>query len=225
MQRACQPEIVSASGPAPEWHLRVLLCVLLLAPVAGLSSDVVVAPLTSRSQIAELYLPLLLANAGFVAFVSRIGLGESKLGDLLGRREPRDVALGLWLALAVFGLDSALQTLTGAAESLGAHALLPRTATAATCWFAIALTTAFSEELVYRGYLLQKFAAQSGHTALGVVVQALLFGIAHGPQGPSAVVRTTLYGGLFGVVAVRRRGLLAVVVCHSALDLYAGLSG
>lgn len=226
LQRACQPRIGTLGAVAPSWHLRLLLCVLLLAPTAGLLSGGALEPApTSGAQVRDLYLPLLLTNAIFAAYVSRIGLGQNKLRDLFGRLSTLDVPLGLALAAAVLGLDRALQLLTSAPESLSSHALLPRTTSAALCWLVIALSTAFAEELVYRGYLLQQFAAQSGKAAFGIALQAMLFGIAHGPQGPATVVRFGLYGLLLGAVAAQRRGLLAVVVCHSALDLYAGLLG
>jgi len=208
---------------APLWHLRVLLCVLLLAPIAGLLSDGALEPaLTPSSQIGVLYLPLLLANAGFALYVSRVGLGSNKLPELFGQPALRDVSLGLALAVALLGVDGALQASSGSAESLAGHALLPKTWSAALLWVPLALSTALSEELVYRGYLRRQIENQSGSAAWGVVVQALLFGIAHGPQGPSAVVRYTLYATALGAVAQRRGGLTAVVVCHCAVDLYAG---
>ncbi len=226
MQRACQPTAVPARPLAPLWHLRVLLCVLLLAPIAALSSDGAFEPAPRpEAQIGALYAPLLLANAAFALYVARVGLGANKLGLLFGRPSMLDLPLGLGLAAALLAVDGALQALGTSAESLAGHALLPRSATATLWWLPVAIGTALSEELVYRGYLRRQLAAHSGSVALSVVMQAALFGIAHGPQGPSAVLRYSLYGLILGAVAQRRRGLLAVVVCHAAVNLYAGLGG
>lgn len=223
LQRTCQAITSPADELAPLWHLRVLLCVLLLAPVVGLLSDgAFELALTPSSQIGALYAPLLLANAGFALYVSGVGLGSNKLRELLGRLALRDVLLGLALGAALLGVDSALQALSGSAESLAGHALVPQSLGAKLCWLPLAFSTAFSEELVYRGYLRRQVEHRSGSATWGIVVQALLFGIAHGPQGPSAVVRFSCYAALLGVVAQRRRGLLSVVVCHGAVDLYAG---
>ena len=48
----------------------------------------------------------------------------------------------------------------------------------------------------------------------------MLFGIAHGEQGGSAVGRFVRLALVFGWVAARRQGLLAVTLCHVALDIY-----
>jgi len=223
VQRACQPS-ASASPLVPSWHLRLLLCVLVLAPTAALLSGATLAPAVgSGSQIGELYAPLLLTNLGFAAYVCRVGLGASRLRELFGRYASIDVLLGILFALALLAIDGAIVDLIGSPESLAAHTLMPRTVLAQLCWLPVALSTALSEELVYRGYLRRQLAVQCGSAALGNVVQAALFGVAHGAQGPSALLRYGLYGWMFGTLAARRRGLLAVVVCHGALDLYAGL--
>ncbi len=227
MQEACQP-LPRRRPLAPLWHTRVLLGVLLLAPATALVQS---QPLDVMGpQLTKLYLPLLLANTAFFAYVTRVGLGESKFAELFGRRfdrvqGPLEALGGLLLAGLVLGLDEVLQRVTGSAESLASHALLPRGTSAELWWLAVALSTGFSEELLYRGYLRRQLAVMTGSEGAGNLLQALLFGVAHGLQGPEATLRSTLYGLLFGLVAKRRDGLLAVVVCHSVLDAYAGLSG
>lgn len=236
MQGLCQPSneattAVAGRSLAPLWHTRLLVCVLLLAPATSLLelADVEAAS-ASTSQVAGLYLPLLLANIAFAAYVSRIGLGRSMFWDLFGsalrgRRALVDVLGGVMLAGVVVSVDSAILRWSGGPESLASHALLPTTARAKLWWLAIAATTGFAEELLYRGYLQRQLSALSGSALVGITFQALLFGIAHGLQGGDAVLRYAAYGFAFGVVSRQRRGLLPVVVCHVTIDAYAGLGG
>jgi len=227
VQRLCQGP-APPSPLAPVWHTRALLCVLLAAPTAGILANVdAAAPQLGSAS----YLPLLLVDVAFAIYVARIGLGVSKLGALLGaplggaRAALGEAARGLALAMAIIVFDAIWQRLLGSPESLARHALLPSSAAARALWVVVALSTAFSEELIYRGYLQRQLGAMTGRAGFGVLLQAFLFGIAHGQQGPSATLRATVYGVALGCVARRRGGLAAVFVCHLAIDLYAGSIG
>jgi CAAX protease family protein len=238
VQGVCQelaeqrPQAMAGGPLAPWWHTRLLVSVLLLAPAVGLllGRDPA-AEIPGNAQVAGVYLPLLLVSAGFAIYVSRLGLGRSVLPELLGLRvrSPRqalvDIAWALLLGAAILSVDGALQRLGSWPESVAAHALLPRSFAAKSCWLVVAGLVALTEELVYRGYLQRQLAALTGCRVLGVVVQAALFGIAHGEQGAFAVARFSVYGLAFGWVASKRQGLLAVMLCHFGLDVYAGFSG
>ena len=60
--------------------------------------------------------------------------------------------------------------------------------------------------------------------SLSLLMQALVFGVAHGYQGLRACVRIAAFGVLFGVVAVWQRRLRPGVVAHALTDIVAGLS-
>jgi membrane protease YdiL (CAAX protease family) len=109
-------------------------------------------------------------------------------------------------------------------ESLFAHALLPNLPGEKAGWALLSVVIGGSEELVYRGYLRQQLQALSGSGWLAVLLQALLFGIAHGAQGQWAVARFAVYGALWGWLAQRRRSIVPCVLCHVGLDVYAGLA-
>jgi membrane protease YdiL (CAAX protease family) len=76
---------------------------------------------------------------------------------------------------------------------------------------------------VYRGYLRVQLGAFTGRPSLGVLLQALLFGIAHLEQGAANAARLGIYGIGLGAVARWRRSLLPVIVCHVAIDVLSGL--
>jgi hypothetical protein len=85
------------------------------------------------------------------------------------------------------------------------------------------VTVGVCEEVVYRGYLQTQLAAFTGRAGLAVVLQAALFGMAHGEQGLAVVVRFTLYGVVFGALARWRRSLLPGIAAHIGIDLASGL--
>jgi membrane protease YdiL (CAAX protease family) len=93
-------------------------------------------------------------------------------------------------------------------------AMLPVGGVEAALWVLLALAAGSAEELAFRGYLLQK---------IGVVGQALVFGILHAYQGLASMVRITVYGLMFGVVARRRRSLVPGMLAHAWTDIAAGL--
>jgi membrane protease YdiL (CAAX protease family) len=100
-------------------------------------------------------------------------------------------------------------------------AILPHTGADRIAWVAVAASVGLCEEVVYRGYFQAQITALAGPT-LGIVLQAVLFGIAHADQGAAGAVRVMLYGLGFGVVARWRRSLVPGIACHIAVDLAAG---
>lgn len=93
----------------------------------------------------------------------------------------------------------------------------------------ISLTAGFTEELVYRvvgiavftGLLLALRASRPVALAGAVVLQAVLFGAAHGGYGTWAHVLLPLAFGLFAGVVYLWLGLWSVVVLHVLIDVYA----
>ena len=85
---------------------------------------------------------------------------------------------------------------------------------------------AFGEELVYRGYLMNRVAELVGGStrawALSLVVVSLLFGVAHLYQGISGVATVIaaglVYGGLF---LWSGRNLWAPIIAHGVYDTVA----
>jgi uncharacterized protein len=103
--------------------------------------------------------------------------------------------------------------------------LAPSNATEAACWVALCVIAGLIEETVFRGYLQQQFTALAqGRIAIGVIVSALLFGAAHGYQGVRNMVLLAVFGVLFSVLAIFRRGLRAGIFAHGWHDMIAGLA-
>ncbi len=234
LQGACQAvdtQPASSRGApllAPLWHTQALVALMLLVAATGTwvsAHEQPVAP--SAPAMWSVYLPLVTVNVGLSLYVCRLGLRRNIFALLFsrGRYDARrllgDVGLAAALALLLLSAENGFQTLLGMPESTVAHALLPDTTSAKLAWFCVATLVGFSEELVYRGYLQRQLGALSGQVAFGIVAQALLFGIAHGEQGPWAVARFASYALVLGWVAAWRTSLVPSVLCHVALDCYA----
>jgi len=120
--------------------------------------------------------------------------------------------------------------------------LLAWAAPASFVW--IALEAGLNEEFLYRAVLQTRLAALFRSPAAGVAATALLFGLAHAPglylrggpgvdgwsHDPIEVVAYTIatlspVGLLFGVIYMRTKSLLLVVLLHGLVDVLPNLAG
>jgi CAAX protease family protein len=82
---------------------------------------------------------------------------------------------------------------------------------------------AFGEELVYRGYFMNRVADLVGATRTGWLIcligVSILFGITHLYQGPSGIIVITLTGLLFGALYLATgRNLWVPIIVHGVND-------
>ena len=96
------------------------------------------------------------------------------------------------------------------------------------------VTAAIAEEIIYRGFILNRLAAAFAGLKRpwfwAVVAQAVIFGLGHFYQGPIGIIATGLVGALMGTVYVLMgRNLVALILAHGVWDsiviigLYLGL--
>jgi len=102
--------------------------------------------------------------------------------------------------------------------------LLPTTATERRVWIAVSLTAGFSEEFLYRGWLLNVTGSALHSVWLGLLVSSIFFGFAHLYQGRRGMFATGILGMVFGLIYVASRSLLPGQVLHTLLDLNNGLA-
>ena len=84
-------------------------------------------------------------------------------------------------------------------------------------------TAAFGEELIARGFILNRLAEALGATRmgwiLGVVGQGLIFGGAHWYQGLAGVIAITIVGVLLGFAYLKAgRNLWLTIITHGIVD-------
>jgi membrane protease YdiL (CAAX protease family) len=91
-------------------------------------------------------------------------------------------------------------------------------------WLAAVWTiVAFGEEMVFRGYLMNRIADLVGRSRTGwvsaLIGSSLIFGLAHGYQGLAGIVSTSEVGLLLGILyLISKRNLWINIVCHGAFD-------
>ena len=218
---------------APRGHTAALVGLYLAVAATGVvlqgrGTPPVAVP-SSGGRVVAMYLPLLVVQWGITLYVCRVGRARNVLGDLLGARWTSigravgDVALaaGGWVAIKAVELAWVSVFASGVAPAV--TSLLPQSLPERLMWAAVAVSVGFCEEVVFRGYLQRQFEGFWGKPWLAVGLQALLFGVAHGEQGASAVARAALYGVGFGALARWRRSLVPGILCHAWTDLASGL--
>ncbi len=220
---------------APRWHTALLIAVLLAVALTGTLLQYWGAPRAAAAaapgaRISTQYVPILVVNWGLFAYCVRVFRGHNAFPALLGERwrtlgrAGADLALALLGFILIVGLELAwARLLFPVRRNAAISLLLPSTGAERLTWVLVACSVGFCEEVVYRGYLQTQLAAFTRGPAWGVVLQALLFGIAHLEQGPAAALRVSVYGLLLGGGARFRRSLLPCIACHVAIDLAAGL--
>ena len=92
---------------------------------------------------------------------------------------------------------------------------------------------AFGEEMVWRGYLLNRFAQVFGASIrqrtdspwrtsvwfASAILVSLLFGLAHFPQGPTGIIENVIDGAILAAVYfATNRNLLAPIIAHGIQD-------
>ena len=173
------------------------------------------------------YLSNIIIKWGLVAYVSwpmrRRGITIRKAINARwsdARAVWRDLGIAL-LALAgyyIVGIAGAVVLQGHEARASQTFAqMAPHTALELLVWIAVALSAGFCEEFIFRGYLQEQCRRLTGSVAAAVVIQALIFGAAHGYE--SWVMLTVFpIGLLFGAVAAWRESLAPTMIAHGAAD-------
>ena len=220
---------------APLWHTGLLIAVLLGLAAYGASMQQH-APagdqlVERRGSALPLYLSLIGAQWLLLRLVTATGLRRSgtRLRDLLGERwgswkaVARDVVIALvvWAAWGI--LEVASNKMLGTDSAKDISALLPRGPVEIAVWILLSMTAGFCEETIFRGYLQKQFQAITGSAWLAVLIQGVIFGVSHGYQGLRNVITITIFGFLFGALALWRRSLKPGMILHAWTDIFSGI--
>src|SRR5205085_544141 len=100
--------------------------------------------------------------------------------------------------------------------------LIPGNAFEVALWIVLSATAGFCEEVIFRGYLQRQFAAVTQRAWGGIVLSAVVFGFAHGYEGPRRMLLIAVYGAMFGVLAHYRKSLVPGMLAHAWHDSFAG---
>jgi membrane protease YdiL (CAAX protease family) len=102
--------------------------------------------------------------------------------------------------------------------------LFPQDAVERLIFFALVLTVAICEEVIYRGFVQRVFQEWSGgRVVAGIAGSAIFFALAHLYQGRRGIYTTTVVGTLFSSIRAWTGSLLPTLVAHFAADLSVGI--
>lgn len=219
---------------APPWHTGALIALMVAVAVTGATPfghGVAALPAlgSGKSRITTIYVPMLVMQWALLVYVCRFGRSRSALLPLLGRSWTTVGRALTDVALAIFGFSSIEASeflFDGAFDDVKTNAavsrILPSTSSEVLVWALVAVSVGFCEEVVYRGYLQTQLQAAGRSTFLALVLQALLFGVAHGEQGWVTAARFVAYGLGLGALAMWRQSLRPGILCHIGVDLVSG---
>jgi membrane protease YdiL (CAAX protease family) len=139
------------------------------------------------------------------------------------------IGLALLIGVGYQALDTVLigpllQRLTGEAVNLSQFAGLRGNLAALIASLILTWTeAAFIEEMVFRGYLLNRLLDLFGRERIGILlallVHAILFGLGHTYQDLTGVLDTALAGLVIGFIYLRlRRNLWLPILIHGIID-------
>ncbi|HXP79860.1 MAG TPA: type II CAAX endopeptidase family protein [Verrucomicrobiae bacterium] len=101
--------------------------------------------------------------------------------------------------------------------------IFPQDAVERLAFFAVVVTVATCEELIYRGFVQRVMQDCSGGFVLaGIFGSALLFAVAHLYQGRRGIISTLIVGLLFSAIRAWTGSLLPALLAHFVADLTAG---
>jgi membrane protease YdiL (CAAX protease family) len=158
------------------------------------------------------------------------GLRTAQLGFAIGNLS---LTITLTVALAALVLINQLISLRRiVARPAEAHGLLPQLAlklfpqddVERLAFFALVITVAICEELIYRGFVQRVFQDWSnGAVFAGVFGSAVYFAVAHLYQGRRGLASTFAIGLIFAGVRAWTDSLLPPIAAHFVADITVGL--
>lgn len=214
---------------APVWHTIILLVVIVgLSVSQGLPklSNPAIQPNRLATYIVTMVYELFLL--GYVWMIAVLKY-RVPLRDLIGGKWRtlldffKDVGVAFVFWFAVIGLLLFARFALNFSGAAAAKSMLPVTVPELIAFLTLAILAGFCEEIVFRGYLLRQFTAWTGNAAAGVILQAILFGLAHGYQGWKGMVVISAYGAMFGILAVVWKSLRPGIMQHCTQDAATGI--
>jgi membrane protease YdiL (CAAX protease family) len=215
---------------APWWHT-----VLVLVPIA-------IGSVASAYQhgLANAHLPgisfrlsgyfTVLAQEWFVVLLVWLALRRRGLsiGILVSGRWQtlgtffRDLGLAVGFLVVAVPLVGVLGHLLGGDANTNVANITPKTGFELLVWLGLSATAGFCEELIFRGYLTRQFNAWTGSRVFAVVLQGVVFGLAHGYY-QKVMVGIMVQGWFLGLLAYWRKSLRPGMLAHGLQDGIGGV--
>jgi membrane protease YdiL (CAAX protease family) len=221
---------------APLWHTGLGVALILMAAFLGALSSQRQSP-PKKVSLAEykelIYIAGLLAECALFALVYfGLYLQKTPLDVLIGktwddwRDRTRDIAIAAGMIVLIFCLTGLTAYLFGPVDRDSVNVdILPKTAVQFYFFFLFLLAGAVTEEIIFRGYFLKQLAFLFKSETAAILLQSVLFSLAHpGERGPW-LFQKFLIGLLFGFIASKRKSLMPTVVAHCGINAFAAIAG
>ena len=194
----------------PLWHLVTLVIILLALSAAGGLANDRQPDRHPRHAVLLIYAAVMLLELVMVLFVLwqwpwRPGNRWRNWRTMLG-----DIAIAIVVGLVFVGVSQGAVALLGPNDWGAPSGLLPKGPIEIAGFALLSIVAGVSEEIIYRGYLLQR---------LGILGQAVLFGASHGYQSAKSMALIMVWGVLYGLVVRRRKSLAPGMLAHACLDI------
>jgi len=221
-----EPVVASIRAHRRPWALDVAVFLTAGATILALGAMV------PDGLIDRLWLPL--RTLGFLALLTWLLRRAGETWRDLGLHRPRPWwrATGVWLfgylLIAVVGtllIHVVLPALGWLVQATTAFTHLRGDFAEYFYWLIIAWAcAAIGEELAFRGFLLVRLERLFGGpewtaTTLALLVQAIVFGLSHGYQGPGGMLVSGVTGLILGAVYLASgRNLVVCILLHGLVD-------
>jgi len=204
------------------WH-TVALCVVCIGFVLLTRHPVQtqIRPFSARAMFIAAFIEWTLcfvAYRGILAsgltFSEVLGQPWSTLADF--RKDFKNALLVVFVILASTALFVRLEPF------VSGHRGRAKTGLEYLVTLLVAVTAGYTEEVVFRGFLLRQFRILTHNLVAAVLLQAVLFSLFHGGnQSLTQYLKHGFSGCVFAYLAIRRKSLWPAILAHVLLDTLA----
>ena len=132
------------------------------------------------------------------------------------------IALNAYQIVTITKSEKARRAARNSESIKSMEEILPRNDNELRWFLLMSMTAGFCEELIFRGYLIHVLAPLV--TWWGAAALALIpFGILHGYQGKSGIIKTTIVGAFLTLVVAATHSLIPAMVLHALIDIGGGM--
>ena len=212
-------------------HTVIMIIILLSFSISGLISNTSMDNTISSTFKITLYLATAIGEWALLYYVW-IGIKKAKkisLKQLISGKDNLEFGFNDILKGVTFWIIASL-TLCLVKYLLGLpiisntnYNLLPQNYVEYILFFILSLSAGFCEEIVYRGYFQKQFSSIFNNKWMAILLQGILFGFSHGYQGIKYMVLISVFGVLFGLLAVYVKNLKPGMIAHSWEDIFSGI--
>ncbi|MGZ4860097.1 MAG: CPBP family intramembrane glutamic endopeptidase, partial [Candidatus Angelobacter sp.] len=158
-----------------------------------------------------------------------IRLGGGSIQSVIGGRWSapkqflRDLGLGILFLVSSNVILAGLSAVLRPGPNANIARMLPRSPTEITLWIFLSLSAGICEEFTIRGYLQQQLSGCLKNVTAAVVIQGIIFGVAHAYQGPKLMFTIAVLGCMLGWLAQWRKSTRPGMISHFLQDAIGGI--